>query len=225
MRISIYQIDPAKDIDHVIYLSNIERQKRSGKKQVIMSPYNCVLEAEINANSLEEIYHKCNTDYSIGYYGRSMSVSDIIVVYDDYSEDPKTYYCDPDGFVEVDTIWSHYIQAVYCKPDAFDRYEILTHESIHKYVGDHYEIIYPYGDIKACIVCSTEISESTPVCRNFRDGSGYYTDIIRGNFLICGYNQFGLCSLSPSTYNIISKMMALPVPNNKTTWMPIRHGI
>lgn len=48
---------------------------------------------------LEEIYYKFNADHPANYHGRSLSVSDVVVIRKDGLE--KAYYCDTFGFTEV----------------------------------------------------------------------------------------------------------------------------
>lgn len=48
---------------------------------------------------LEDIYYKFNTAHPNGYHGRSLSISDVVVVRKEGLE--KAYFCDTFGFAEV----------------------------------------------------------------------------------------------------------------------------
>lgn len=62
--------------------------------------YKIVYEGEIETNDLEEIYTKFNLNHPHGFSGHSLSISDVIELYDDNGS--EFYYVDSFGFKEID---------------------------------------------------------------------------------------------------------------------------
>lgn len=62
--------------------------------------YQLVYDGEVGTNDLEELYTKFNLDHPPGYTGHSLSMSDVLELYD---EDGSTFhYVDRFGFQKVD---------------------------------------------------------------------------------------------------------------------------
>lgn len=62
--------------------------------------YKIVFEGEIETNDLEEIYAKFNLNHPHGFTGHSLSISDVVELYDDNGS--EFYYVDRFGFKEID---------------------------------------------------------------------------------------------------------------------------
>lgn len=62
--------------------------------------YRLVYDGEIGTNDLEEIYTKFNLDHPQGFEGHSLSISDLVELYDSTSS--EYYYVDRFGFKEID---------------------------------------------------------------------------------------------------------------------------
>ncbi|OLS03553.1 YodL domain-containing protein [Tissierella creatinophila] len=62
--------------------------------------YKIVYDGEIETNDLEEIYTKFNLDHPQEFKGHSLSISDVIELYDGTSS--EYYYVDRFGFKEID---------------------------------------------------------------------------------------------------------------------------
>lgn len=62
--------------------------------------YKIVYRGEIETNDLEEIYTKFNLNHPYGFTGHSLSMSDVIELYDDNGS--EFYYVDRFGFKEID---------------------------------------------------------------------------------------------------------------------------
>ncbi|MSU03517.1 YodL domain-containing protein [Tissierella pigra] len=62
--------------------------------------YRIVYDGEIGTNDLEEIYTKFNLDHPNGFMGHSLSISDVVELYDSTSH--EFYYVDRFGFKEID---------------------------------------------------------------------------------------------------------------------------
>ncbi len=62
--------------------------------------YKIVYDGEIETNDLEEIYTKFNLDHPQEFKGHSLSISDVVELYDGTSS--EYYYVDRFGFKEID---------------------------------------------------------------------------------------------------------------------------
>ena len=63
------------------------------------SNYRMVYDGQVETNDLEALYTKFNIDHPPGYEGHSLSMSDVLELYD--YEGSTFYYCDRFGFKEV----------------------------------------------------------------------------------------------------------------------------
>lgn len=61
--------------------------------------YRVVYDGEVETNNLEELFDKFNLDHPIGYEGHSLSMSDVVELYDDSSS--SFHYVDRFGFKEI----------------------------------------------------------------------------------------------------------------------------
>ena len=62
--------------------------------------YRTAYDGEIESNDLEEIYTKFNLNHPHGFTGHSLSISDVVELYDDNGS--EFYYVDRFGFKEID---------------------------------------------------------------------------------------------------------------------------
>ena len=62
--------------------------------------YKIAYDGEIESNDLEEIYTKFNLNHPHGFTGHSLSISDVVELYDDNGS--EFYYVDRFGFKEID---------------------------------------------------------------------------------------------------------------------------
>ena len=61
--------------------------------------YQVVYDSEVETNDLEELYAKFNLDYPPGYEGHSLSMSDVVELYDDSGS--SFHYVDRFGYKEI----------------------------------------------------------------------------------------------------------------------------
>lgn len=61
--------------------------------------YQVVYDGEVDTNELEALYTKFNMDHPLGYEGHSLSMSDVLELYDETG--CTFYYCDTFGFKEI----------------------------------------------------------------------------------------------------------------------------
>ena len=102
----IYQLDlqPGKTVPFAF--SGIEALHKAGYEQPPASEYCLVYEGRMtrpktqtSSEVLERIFENYNDDLPSDYHGRSVSLSDVVELYDD--EGRSYYYCDTAGFVPV----------------------------------------------------------------------------------------------------------------------------
>lgn len=102
MKINIFQINDERDEHGVMFLNHdtIERFQKS--KYIQSEIYDKVFDGEVDCNTLEDVYTMFNTNHPLGYVGRSLSVSDIVQIWDGGDEEVGFYFCDSFGFRKVD---------------------------------------------------------------------------------------------------------------------------
>lgn len=92
----IYQLKP--DVDVLIkFIGYDELMEHFGKPDP--DNYRVVYEGEVETNNLEELFAKFNLDLPIGYNGHSLSMSDVVELYDDSGS--SFHYVDRFGFKEI----------------------------------------------------------------------------------------------------------------------------
>ena len=95
-----YQIMQIKNVDHCEYAFRTYKKERFN-----LSDYTVVHEGEINRpddndyDICERLFYQFNVDRPKDYTGRSLSVSDIVVILDDGYE--ARYYCDFVGWIQI----------------------------------------------------------------------------------------------------------------------------
>jgi hypothetical protein len=99
VKYTIYQIDATDERAHGTMFAGLEELKRYGKK-FDFSMYEKVYEGEVTlkkdmTTTLEDLFATFNTSRPADYKGRSMSVSDVVII------DGKKYFCDLYGFKKV----------------------------------------------------------------------------------------------------------------------------
>ncbi len=103
MKITLYQIIPELDNDHLMFRELQFIQTASGNR-VPAEIYEAVYQGELDIRTLEDAFYIFNMEHPDGYKGRSMSVSDVVEIFDSEAG-YRFYFCDTIGF----------------KPIAFDR--------------------------------------------------------------------------------------------------------
>lgn len=92
----VWQLKPESDV-RMRFISLDQFTKDFGVPQ--MSDYQTVYDGEVETNDLEALYTKFNVAHPPGYAGHSLSMSDVLELYD---EAGSTYhYCDRFGFKEI----------------------------------------------------------------------------------------------------------------------------
>ena len=107
-RYRVYQIDPAAPGARDVIFKPLSGMAAAGYPDPPADKYRLVHDGDVGCHPaaaahavLELIFQACNDDARpAGYTGRSLSVSDVVELYDDQGND-WFFYCDPVGFAAV----------------------------------------------------------------------------------------------------------------------------
>ena len=102
----VYQLDFKGIETHSFAFRGTETMRKAGYEQPQADSYQLVYDGELTHPKdwqesvvLERIFRDCNDDLPEGYQGHSLSMSDIVELYDGDNRD--FFYCDEDGFTLV----------------------------------------------------------------------------------------------------------------------------
>jgi len=95
MQVQLYQINPDRDKNRVIHERLDDLVKYQGSPLVDASLYDRVLRADVDCDSLEQLYTLINTKGHPLHHGGQMKVSDVVVT------NESAFYCDRFGFTEI----------------------------------------------------------------------------------------------------------------------------
>ena len=186
MRLKIYQIDPDKDINGVMYapLKLID--------EVDPRIYRKVFDSSLDIDELEDAYKIFNTTMHPLYNGRSMTRSDVLVT------DDGAYYCDSLGFKKIEfdeekAVASDQIRVLFVEPhkEPVEGFIPDTLDAKQHAVGGLIEFVYIGDD--AAIVCDEEAKLKGKEGNRYLEGG---TGIVAGNFLIVGLSEEDCRSLT-----------------------------
>lgn len=103
MKIKLYQIDLDRDEKRVAFMSLSYAMQNGGVDPGI---YDCVYDGSVAGdkylNDLERVFEIFNIDKPADYFGRSMSVSDVVQIIDAGETERGFYYCDNIGFAKIE---------------------------------------------------------------------------------------------------------------------------
>ena len=98
MKIRVFQIDCRKDKENLSFAGYEETLKHGGINPAL---YRQIYGGTVNCSNLEDVFQKCSSGQKPpGYYGRSLSVSDVVQIID--GRQAGFYFCDSAGFKPVD---------------------------------------------------------------------------------------------------------------------------
>ncbi|MGM9669481.1 MAG: DUF3846 domain-containing protein [Faecousia sp.] len=95
MNVRVYQINPDRDKNRVMYERLDDLARYQGSSKVDESLYDRVLRADVDCDNLEQLYTMLNLSGHPLHHGGQMKVSDVVVT------DEGAFYCDRLGFVEI----------------------------------------------------------------------------------------------------------------------------
>ncbi len=100
MKIVLYQIIPELDYSRLMF-ENYKRTIKRCRGTVHAKLYEIAYSGELDVNTPDDVFRIFNTDFPVGYRGRSMSVSDVVEFR--YSTEKRVFYfCDSVGFKEIE---------------------------------------------------------------------------------------------------------------------------
>ena len=94
--VRIWQLKPDTDV-HLKFIGLDELKAQFG----LPSPdnYRVAYDGQLGTNDLESIYERCNINHPPGYSGHSLSMSDVVELYD--ATGSEFHYCDHFGFAQI----------------------------------------------------------------------------------------------------------------------------
>ena len=84
MNIRIYQVNMKRDTNNVAFMGYELLEKLQGSQAVNAKIYDKVFDGEVDCQTLEDVYQMFNLNHPEGYKDRSLSVSDVVEVMEDY---------------------------------------------------------------------------------------------------------------------------------------------
>lgn len=190
MGIRVFQIDDGKDRKHLMF-SSYEAVMKSAS--VDADIYRQVYGGVVNCSELEEVFSLCNTNFPAGFYGRSLSVSDVVEICD--GEQKGFYYCDVVGFQKIDfdiskVDRSDMLKILIVEPgkepyEAEIRDELEAKQSV---VGGLIEPVYFTRDDNVLVYCDEEF-----LLKGCEPNRKVGETIIHGTFMVVGNgeNEYG----------------------------------
>lgn len=101
MKIRVYQINSDKDENRMMFMAYDRLELFQGSSEIDCKIYDKVYDKEVDCSNLEEVYTLLNIHRPADYEGRSLSVSDVVEVYESDAVPSGFYFCDSVGFKQV----------------------------------------------------------------------------------------------------------------------------
>lgn len=101
LNINIYQIDIRRDEKRIAFMNLDSMERITDSSSIDSSSYDLIFSGEVDCRNLEEIFQKFNLDQPCDFFGRSLSVSDVVEVIDRQGQS-EFFYCDDIGFKRVE---------------------------------------------------------------------------------------------------------------------------
>ena len=193
MNIKIFQINNDRDEKNLKFV-NLERTVEYQKSEKINAKlYDEVFWGDVDAENLEDIFTKFNTESHPLHRGHSLSVSDVV------KTEEGAFFCDSVGFKKVDFDESqtqkpdNLMKIIYVEPNRKPFVSEVEHklDAEQKAVKGDIETIY-IGDDDVCLVGNIE-SKLMGMEGNRRIGE---STIIAGPFFIVGLTEDDFRSLT-----------------------------
>lgn len=206
MEIQLYQINMDRDVKGLCFMPQEYLERTQAQPKVIDSSiYDLVFEGVVECRTLEDVYRKFNAPLDRDYGGRSMSVSDIVVVKE--ADGTQTaHFCDSIGFAQVEFDTSRAmtretaLTVVLLEPGKLARVTQIKNSlrDMQRVVGGLIEPCYCFEE-EVCLVCHEEGKLiGLPLNRSiYHPETGEMMDIIAGPCFICACGGEDFQSLSP----------------------------
>lgn len=209
MNIKIYQINPERDKNKVMFASLEDTEFRQESSKLDPSIYDRVFTGDVDCEDLEEVYKLFNTDGHRLNRGHSLSVSDIIEV--ESEKGSEFYFCDSIGFKPVSfkpekaQASDDLIRVLVVEPNRvpYESEIVNTLEGQQKAVEGLIE--YLYNDDDTIIVLNEEGKLNGMEGNRRIEG-----DVLAGPFFIAGDDGEKLCSLTDEQLEKYTDVFAEP---------------
>ena len=170
MKIRIYQINSDRDEHRMMFLSHDRLERFQGSPEGDSKIYDKVYDKEVDCSSLEEVYTMLNINHPSDYRGRSLSVSDVVEVYESDEAPQGFYFCDSFGFKQVafhpeecsvsermNEQSAEKISVLLVEPGKYPRMIEIEDslEAMQRVVGGDIEEFMPYEE-EIAIICNEE---------------------------------------------------------------------
>lgn len=176
------------------------------------SIYDKLYDGEVECKTVEEIYTKFNIDHPEDFKGHSLSVSDVVEIYESEDAESGFYFCDRVGFEEIDfnpelcqvserfNYPPEKISVIHLQADKLAKVVEVEddYKAMQKLVGGYMQTI-SLADDGVLLVCNDEGKiNGSPLNRAIYDETEKeMVEIIAGDCFICGTKGENFCSLSP----------------------------
>jgi len=203
---SIFQVKDGEELLSVRF-EPLERLKATGNtvdSKNYHHAYTGIMEAD---ETLSDLYEKFNIDHPEDFLGRSLSVSDVVVI----SQNGKStaHYCDSFGWAEVPEFLdgptpehlkrTDTINVLLVKPGEHAKEAEIANslKSLQQIVGGYIETFTPNDDPIVYIMNEEGKILDLEDNRGLHNKQGVLMDIIQGTFVVCGAEDGEFVSLSP----------------------------
>lgn len=186
MRIRVFQIDDSLDTNDHMFMSYENVMKKGGVDPHI---YRQVYGGVVSCSDIEGVFALCNSAHPPGYYGHSLSVSDVVEICD--GENPGFYFCDNVGFQKIpfdiertDHMEMLNVLIIETGKEPYEaeiRDELEAKQSV---VGGLIEPVYFDSTEKALIYCDEEF-----LLKDYEPNRKVGDLIIHGTFMIVGNGE------------------------------------
>lgn len=192
MKIRIWQIDTDLDKERRLFQELPSRNQE--KPQVISSNcYTLVFAGEVKATTMESVFTTFNVRHPRHYYGRSLSVSDVVEVVESTERvEAGFYFCDVYGFKKVEfnpsAAAETYIRVIIVDPN---KDPVLTYipKNLKAYqgiVGGWIQLIRPWLEDDVGLICNDDGKPMGLPLNRTVVRKGKYADTLVGTFFIAG---------------------------------------
>ena len=212
MKVRIYQINDDRDTNMLMF-RNYEFMTETLKLDKVPSEsYDKIYDGEVDCKTKEDIYTKFNIDHPEDFRGHSLSVSDVVEIYESNTVKNGFYFCDSVGFREVDftpelchtserfNTPPENLFVIHLQADKLAKVVEVEddYKAMQKLVGGYMQTISLYDD-GVLLVCNDEGKiNGSPLNRAIYDETEKeMVEIIAGDCFICGVEGENFASLSP----------------------------
>lgn len=224
-RLTIYQINPDRDGHDVMFINHKHLEQLQGSPEIDSSIYDRVYTVEEHISNLGDVFRIFNREQPADYCGRSLSVSDVVIIENSEVIQPGAYFCDSFGFDAVafdadraldspdyNLAENKPSKVVIVKPEepAYITEMGTDLASLQAAVGGYIEATYPYED-PVGIICNEEGKlNGMAYNRAIRDPDGFICDVIAGPMVVVGLGEEDFCGLSDEMAEKYAKLFRTP---------------